>query len=376
MWLVGDGDLLLIGTAGTDVDAGLHTLAERSQAASVAAALADVAVTAPTAPFQLLSIFAGGPAELARYGAGAAIQTDDKMALEFTAPRAAYRRSANDNGAAIRAVAAGGEFPPAVAAALRTADAQSWRARGTMALKADAYEMAYDSFRHAVAIDSRDVDALRGASDAAAGTHRDGVERRWLEALATTEPSNAEVRVELSHVMAAGGDFDQAIAQASAAGRLAPASPRPVEQLASIFADQGDAKRLAPLASSLLARFPDRDESRYYHAAALFISGRPIEAAAEARRLLATSPGYAKAENLLGAACATIGDRDCAQAAFERSIRLNPRDASAYVNLGMFFLQIARPAAAVERFAEAIALDPTSRAAKDGLAQARAASAR
>jgi tetratricopeptide (TPR) repeat protein len=330
-------------------------------------------VTPGAAAFDLLSLFAGGPAELARSGAGAVTQSDDRMALEFTAPRAVYIRTTNDNSAAIRGLTAEGLFPPAVAAARRSADAHSWRARGMMAAKADAYDMAYESFRHAVALDSHDVEALRGASEAAAELHAEAAERKWLETLASSEPANADVRVELSHVMAAAGDFDGAVAMASAAQRLDPASPRPAEQLASIFADLADAKRLEPLAAALIARFPDRDDSRYYHAASLFISGRPAAAADEARQLLTANPGYAKAENLLGAACATMGQRDCAQAAFERSIRLNPRDASAYVNLGLFYLEIDRPDAATDRFAEAIALDPRSSRAKDGLVQARAA---
>jgi len=72
-------------------------------------------------------------------------------------------------------------------------------------------------------------------------------------------------------------------------------------------------------------------------------------------------------------ACANTGRRECAQAAFEASIRLNPRDASAYTNLGLFHLEGANAAAAADYFAEALALDPGSAAARDGLRQVRAA---
>ena len=76
---------------------------------------------------------------------------------------------------------------------------------------------------------------------------------------------------------------------------------------------------------------------------------------------------------LLGAACATTGERDCAAAAFENALRANPRDSSAYVNLGVFRLQSADPTAAAAYFAEALTLDPSSTPARNGLAQARAA---
>ncbi len=373
MWRVGDGDLLLIGTAGTDIEGRLANIVERGRSGSIAAVLADVAVAPAAAPFELLSLFAGGPAELARYGDGAPIQTDDRMALEFTAPRAIYGRSTDANSTTIRALTADARLPASVAAVMHAADARSWTARGTMDMKAQAFLTAYDSFRRAVALDGRDADALRGASDAAAGANRQAEHRTWLEALAAAAPANAALHVELSRVRAAAGDFDGAISAASEARRLEPGDPRPAEQLASVFADMGDAARLGPLADALVARYPERDDGRYYRATALLLLGRPAEAAGEARQLLAANARYAKAQNLLGAACATSGQRDCAQAAFEASIRLNPREASSYINLGLIYLQTADPVTAADYFAEALALDPVSAAAKNGLRQAHAA---
>jgi tetratricopeptide (TPR) repeat protein len=260
------------------------------------------------------------------------------MSLEFTAVRAMYARSANDNATTIRALRAEGHFPHVVAALLDAGDAGHWTARGRTGLKAEAYGMAYESFRRAVALDSRAIDALRGASEAAAGAHRLAEEQSWLEALVAEEPANVPARVELAHVLAATGDSQRAIAAATEASRLDPGNPRPVEELASIFADLNDADRLAPLAADLLTRFPNRDDTRYYHAVALFLRGRTAEAADEARRLLASNPKYAKAQNLLGVACATIDQFECAQTAFQASIELAPA-IRRRTNLGLFHLQ-------------------------------------
>ena len=49
-----------------------------------------------SAAFDLLSLYAGGPRELERYGAGALIQTDDHTALEYSAPRGIYGRTPNE----------------------------------------------------------------------------------------------------------------------------------------------------------------------------------------------------------------------------------------------------------------------------------------
>jgi len=262
-------------------------------------------------------------------------------------------------------------LPAAVAAAVGHADAARLTARGAMDLKAEAYSTAYDYFRKAIALDNGDAEALRGASDAAAGLNQQKEHRAWLEELAKSSPATAAVRVELSRVRAAAGDFDGAIDAASEAQRLEPEDPRPTEQLASVFADMGDAARLAPVADLLASRYPDRDDGLYYQATARLLSGHAAEAAALARRAVAAHTS-AKAQNLLGAACASTGQRECAEAAFAASVRLNPREPSTYINFGFFYLQTARPEQAAVAFAEALSLDPSSAVARDGLRRARA----
>ena len=358
MWLVGEGDLLLIGTTGPAIERHLSNLA---------------ATTFNAPQFELFSLYAGGPRELERYGDSAPLQTDDRMALEFSAPRGIYGRGANENTTTIQALMDQTQRPPAVRAALDHATAANWAARGSMELKAEAYATAYDDFRRAATLDSSNASTLSGLSEAAAGAGRQDAERAFLESLAASHPAGSAVRVELSRILAAGGDVNGAVAAATEAMRLAPADPVPGEQLASVLADAGDATRLTPLANALRATFPERDEPAYYHATALFMQGRTAEAADETRRLLARSPRHARAQNLLGATCATLGDRDCARAAFEASLAANPRDPVTYVNLGLFYLQGGDPVRAAGYFAEALAIDPTSAGARNGLAQARVA---
>ena len=52
----------------------------------------------------MLSLFVGGPAELRRYAGDAPVLTDDRMSLEFSAPREIHRRSGGRNGAALLAL--------------------------------------------------------------------------------------------------------------------------------------------------------------------------------------------------------------------------------------------------------------------------------
>ena len=155
--------------------------------------------------------------------------------------------------------------------------------------------------------------------------------------------------------------------------RLAPNDPLAGEQLASVYADAGDADRLSSLAEALIQKFPSRDKPRYYRANALLLKDRAREAADELRQLVGRTPDDVRAQSLLGVACATSGLRDCALAAFAAALVANPRDTATYVNLGVFHLQSADPASAAESFAIALALDRTSAPARQGLAEARTA---
>jgi spermidine synthase len=376
LWLIGESDLLLIGTAGAAIGPHLDQLEAQWRRGAAPVALSEVGISGDGALFALLSLFAGGPHELVQFGDEAPIQTDDRMALEFSAPGAIYGRSTSANSDAIRQLSGPSNWPPAVRAAYTSATAASWMARGSMELNADAYDLAYDAFRKAGALDPRNTGALSGLSLAAAGARKQEDARDWLKSLAAADPGNVPVRLELSKLLASSGDFSAAAAVADEALRLSPDDARAGEQLASIFADAGDAARLEPLAEALTARFPARVDPRYYHATALFLKGQAHEAAVDARRFVADNPQHARGFNLLGAACATDGQRDCARTAFEMSIRLSPRDPSGYVNLGVFLINSGDPAAAADYFAEALTIDPASASARDGLTEARAAIAR
>ena len=373
MWLVGQGDLLLIGTNGASIEPHLDGLSTRLRQGTTSTLLADVAIADRAAPFALFSLLVGGPAELQRYGSGAAIQRDDRMALEFSAPRAIYGRPTTGNAATIRQLSEPGARMPAARQAFAAATDASWAVAGAMELRADGYEVAYDRFQRAVRLNPSNVEALSGLTDAATAAHLLDEERLWLQELATADVKNVPVRVELSRLLALTGNMEGAAAAAGEAMRAAPDDPRPGEQLASIFADAGEADRLSSLAAALIARFPSRDKPRYFRANALLLEGRAAEAAAELRPLVSRNPHDVRAQSLLGVACATGGLRDCALAAFAAALAADPRDTATYVNLGVFHLQAGDAAAAAGSFAIALTLDRSSAPAAQGLEEARTA---
>ena len=371
LWMVGGGDLLLIGARDGEILPRLAAVEPGSRRGTVAATLVDVGIAEGTAPFALLSQFAGGPREMERYGAGALIQTDDRTALEYSAPRGIYGRSREDNAAAIRALAT--DQPPAVRDAFERATDADWTSRGLMDLKAQAFAHAYDAFRQAVTLNSRNAAALSGLSDAAGGAGQ--ARRRTSAAARNRRAASRPTRPSGSSCRACWRSPATSRARSRprpSALRLAPDEPRAAEQLASVLADAGDGERLAPLADAMVARFPDRLEARYYRATALFLRGKPQETRSPPRARSWTRGRTTRARKACSARRAPrSAQRDCALAAFSAAIRENPRDASGYVNAGLLTLQSGNPSAAVDYFASALTIDPSSKPARDGLAQAR-----
>lgn len=331
----------------------------------VAADLAEVDVRDRES---LLTLFAAEGAALKAYAKDAAVQRDDRMTLEFSGPRSIYGRTAHDNAATLRRIAAGAQMPAAVR--------EAWNApatavnRGAMHLRAEAFRIAFDDFERALEHTAADAGAVDGLLRAAAGARRLEDAEAILKRLVARNRTNVTAVTALSHLTAARGDFS------AAAEVLRPllTQPKPeieaIDQLASIFADAGDADSLAAVVGDLQRVAPDSEPALYYAATLHFMANRTAQAIEAGERLRARNSRHARCLNMLGAAYATIGRPEDARRAFEASIDADPRDPAAYVNLGTFELQAGRAADAENYFAEALTLDPSSAAAQQGLAQA------
>jgi spermidine synthase len=303
MWLVGAGDLLLIGSR-TPILPRLEVLQTSFARPGVAA---DLGVVSVASPDTLLTMFVGGPMELRAYGAGAVLQTDDRTALEFSAPLSIFGRTRQDNAAILAALTPLDGLPPLVRAARTTSDAAEWRSRGRMLLQAEAFGGAYDAFARAVGLNPDDEAALEGLTKAAGGAGRQDEAAKLLSELAERLPGSVPVHVELSRLLAAKGDVEHAVEAVRPFLLSRPTDPRPAEQVASVLADSGDATALRPLVERLKTQWPARPASRYYEAHLAFLDGRPEEALRVASDALRTASGEERLHNRAGAAAASRG---------------------------------------------------------------------
>jgi tetratricopeptide (TPR) repeat protein len=316
-------------------------------------------------------MFAGGPEELDRYTSGIAVQTDDRMGLEFSAPRALSSGSSSGNAAKLLKLFEPQGGPPIIRRAWAAAGATEWRHRSEMLLAEHEYSSAYDAYTKTIELDPTDALALGGLVKTAVAAHRESQALDALKALREAHPRTAPLWVATSKLLAASGAADQAIAAAREARRVDPADNTALEQLASIFADLNDAEQLAPVVDELRQIQPDRLGTRYYSAALWFLRGQLTAALQAAQQTIALDAKYAPAHNLVGVIHANLGHPREANEAFQTALRLNPRDSATYVNLGLLELSSANRSAAAAYFAEGLSLDPKSAAARQGLAQSR-----
>ena len=391
MWLVGDADVLLLGST-EPLDARIGGIAEAIKRGrpttqsprggdpgprpttqsprggdpgpGVAADLATVGVAGP---FSLTSLFVAQGDALKAWADGAPLQTDDRSQLEFSGPRSIFGASRDDNAETLRALAATSPKPAAVAAAIRSATPADWRDRGLMFLQADASRPAYTDLVRALEANPDDPVALDAMIRAAANLNRIADAQAVLSRLAS-DPARTPARLALSRVLASQGHVDEAVRIPFTVLQANPANVPALEQLASVLSDIGDTSRLEPVVARLVKEAPQSAWAHYYAASLFFLQNRQDMALRAARNAVALDPKHAKAHNLIGACLASMGQTDAARTAFETSINADPREPGTYTNLATLELQSGNRDRAIRYFAEALTVDPLSQSARDGLA--------
>jgi spermidine synthase len=366
MWLVGDADVLLLGST-APLDARIGGMAEAMKRPGVAADLATVGVTGP---FALTSLFVAHGAALKAWADSAPLQTDDRSQLEFSGPRSIFGTARDDNAEALRELAASSPKPPAVSAALAAATPDEWRDRGLMFFKAEANRPAYTDLVRALGTNPDDPATLDAMVRAAANLNRVADAQAVLARVATS-PDRTPAKLALSRVLAAQGNFEEAVRIPFVVLQANPSNVPALEQLASVLSDIGDTSRLEPVVARLVKESPQSAWAHYYAASLFFLQNRQDMALRAARNAVAIDPNHAKAYNLIGACLASMGQRDAARTAFESSIKADPREPGTYTNLATLELQSGNRDLAARYFAEALTVDPLSQSAREGLAAAR-----
>jgi spermidine synthase len=378
-WLVAESDLLLVGATGpiAALEDGISAAWSRP---GVAADLDEAAVRDP---FSVLSLYVAGGGELQHYAGDALVQSDDRLLLEYSAPRAVYGVFQRANVERLRELERTARQPPAVTHARAEATPAEWRNRGLMQLRAGAVDLAYADLREAVMRAPSDAEALNGLARAAARLGRLEEAEKMLSEIAYGDIANRRpgplgpggdiavpALVELSFLRAVLGRVDEAITAARDAVVRNPTDRGALVQLASMYADAGDEDALVRLIELVEQARVDRAVLLYCQLRLAYLRDDFQEAVQLGEALAELDPADVKVHNLLGSAYAALGRYDRARQALEASLQISPTDPGVLVNLGTVALRSNDPVLASERFSEALFLAPTHSGAVDGLAEA------
>jgi spermidine synthase len=367
-WLVGAADLLLIGSTSTlrALDEGIGDAWNRPGVA------ADLAGVDARDPFSVMTLFVARGRDLRQYAANGMVQSDSRLALEYSAPRAIYGRYQSTNVDRLQDVAARAELPAAITSMRAHATPANWRDRAAMQMKADAPELAFADYAEALKVAPDDPETLAGYVGAAAASGQlEAAEMHLRNRIAASDSS--PVNVQLSRVLAQRGDLNGAAAAAQHGGALDPSNERALDQLVTVLAETRNDAALEQLVTLLVRTGATRTVTLYGQMRLAHLRGKFAQATAIGERLTAgehDAENAARDFNLLGIVYDALGDHDRARRAFEASLRIAPRAPAVLMNLGLTELRSGHPDAAQKRFSEALFLSPTLTPALDGLAQA------
>ncbi|MBS1819296.1 MAG: fused MFS/spermidine synthase [Acidobacteria bacterium] len=369
-WMVNDNDLLMVGS----VDAQPPSLERIAQHWSRGQAAANLGEVGALEPFDVLSLFAGTGKDLRAFAdgtdGGVDILDDDRMRLEFSAPRELHQASAGSNDASLASIARPEEAPELIRRVREQASMAQWRGRADMMARSDAYSIAYEDYIKALKMDPTDEAALKAFTRVALLTNRAQDALSWVKSL-TMEKTSVQAQVSISKLLAAAGFRSDAIDAVAKACSIEPVAAAACEQLASLQADAGDATQLDAALGSLRRAAPDSAPTAYYTGVLAFLKGDANGALEAARRAVGIDASFAAAYDLIGAAHTKLGQADLAAQAFQTSLRFDPHDSTAYANLGLLALAAGRRDEARNYFAEALWLRPDDKTALDGMAKTR-----
>jgi spermidine synthase/tetratricopeptide (TPR) repeat protein len=369
LFLVNEGDVLLVGADPALPTVDMGELARRMAEPAVRNDLAEVEVQTPAGLATLYAL--GGPA-LARFVAEAPRHTDDRPRLEFSAPRYLHADTARENRSRIVDAARGADVPRGFAALAALAVAPPPGAtleRARMLERAGSHGWAMDLYREVLEQSSLDGQAYEAYVRAALKSGRASEAELFLRAQAAG-PAPVSARIALGlldHNQDRPAEALEALASAAAA------DPRRVRALllgAEVQEAAGNVDAAEALARRAQEISPGDSEAGGFLASASLARGRTDEALGRAEEVLARDPRAPRALEVAAIARAQKGDRGGARRAFEVLLEAEPYGWAHLNNFAVFEMEGGDARAAARLFHQAVSVNPGNVMGYRGLIEA------
>ena len=179
-----------------------------------------------------------------------------------------------------------------------------------------------------------------------------------FERAVAINPAYAEARNNLGRTLRALGRTAEAVAQFEQVLKTAPNAPIAHFNLGSALEIMGRAEEAERHYRSAVALRADFFDANLHLASLLQRMARPADALASAERAIAIAPDNAGVRNNLGNILRAMERREEAIAQYQTALRIDPNFAAAHYNLGVALRGEADIEAAREHFSRAVALRP------------------
>jgi spermidine synthase len=354
LFLLNEGDVLLVGAEGRFPRPDPAALAARMASPAVRDDLAGVHVLSA---FGLASLFALGPPDLAAWAGAAARHTDDLPVLEFRAARSLHADTSRANWEDLERASRAGAMPEPYKTLTAAPTAERLVERARMLEEADGFRLALAAFRRAAALEPASLPALEGIVRTSLFAGQSAEAEADLRALAA-ERSPVSARVALALLYHNQDRPADALAALAEAARHDPRNPRALLLGAEVQAGGGNFEAARGLAAAAVQVAPEDADARALLAYARYGQGAVGEALAMAQQALARDPRCGRALEVVAIGKARQGDRKAARRAFEALLAAEPDGWSHLNNFAVFELEGGDAHAAARLFAQAVALNP------------------
>jgi spermidine synthase len=298
----------------------------------------------------LLGHFVTGPEALRGYTAGAPLQRDDRLALEFSAPRALFEDTLPRQ---VRALRRWRESPASrIAPSLVDAVLLS-RLRAARVAAREEERLLLSLPRGPV---SPEPDLEIGLELLRAGLR--GPAEAHLRAAVERRPDLGPARGLLGALLVADGRLEEARAELEAAVRASDTDLASLALLARVAIQLGRPEEAERAARDALEREPGDADVLNLLGAALLTRERPDEAVPFLERAVSCDPELVEAWTNLGVARRRSGDTAGAEAAYRRALTLDPGAMDARFNLALSLRLSGHPAAALDLLDRLLLDDP------------------
>ena len=365
LFLVNEGDVLLVGARDELPTPSAESLAARLARPQVREDLAGVEVRTAAVLGRLFAL--SGPA-LAAWAGDAPRHTDDRPRLEFSTPRFLHADTAAENRRLIREAAATAPWPEPFASLRAGSSADTTAERARMLEASGGHGWAFETFGEALA-QSPTIEAAEGLARTALRLGRTAEAEERLRLLAAG-PAPVAGRVGLGLLAHNRGQPGEALAHLAAAAERDPGNRRVLLLGAEVQQAAGNLEAAEGLAQSALALDPGDPEAESLLAAVALAAGKADEAGRRAEAVLARAPKQTQALEVAAIVRAGAGDRAGARRAFEALLQAEPDGWGALTNYGVFELKGGDARAAAALFRQAVTLHPGNAAGYRGLAEA------